>query len=366
MRQQFEVHCGNALDVLNDLDKQVHTVVTSPPYYKKRTYGDSPSEIGDQSNKKLEVDAYIQDLVDVFNAVDLHPAGSVWVNIGEKRNGCLHMVPERFAMEMVKSGWYLAEDIVWAKIVDFDDGTTEGGCMTEPAKYRCNSNGWEHLYRFTKCKNPRKAYSDMYSIYIPREGVEDVRYLPPELMQTHTSICGRAPHNVWRVMMGQTRKKHYAVYPTTLIERPIAATCPMRVQNGVPIERIVEWIEYEEERGSKRVFGKYTTLGEYDGEKSKKTTGRVDSGRGYIPRRPETLGWGVDGVCFDLDKDYDAGVVLDPFCGTGTTGEVAQKLGRSFVGIDLYDEFAKMTRNRCQETSDYLEDKKLDPWKLHK
>ena len=33
------------------------------------------------------------------------------------------------------------------------------------------------------------------------------------------------------------------------------------------------------------------------------------------------------------------GIVLDPFCGSGTTGVVAQKLGRKFIGIDLNKDY---------------------------
>ncbi len=45
----------------------------------------------------------------------------------------------------------------------------------------------------------------------------------------------------------------------------------------------------------------------------------------------------------------DGGVVLDPFSGSGTTGMVAQQLGRRFVGIDLnadYHDLALRTRLR--------------------
>jgi DNA modification methylase len=33
--------------------------------------------------------------------------------------------------------------------------------------------------------------------------------------------------------------------------------------------------------------------------------------------------------------------VLDPFCGSGTTGAVAVRLGRSFIGIDLSEKYIK-------------------------
>ena len=34
-------------------------------------------------------------------------------------------------------------------------------------------------------------------------------------------------------------------------------------------------------------------------------------------------------------------LVLDPFCGSGTVGEVALKLGRSFIGIELSAVYAE-------------------------
>ena len=40
------------------------------------------------------------------------------------------------------------------------------------------------------------------------------------------------------------------------------------------------------------------------------------------------------------------GVVLDPFMGSGTTGIVANKLGRQFVGIELNPEYIEMAERR--------------------
>jgi len=40
------------------------------------------------------------------------------------------------------------------------------------------------------------------------------------------------------------------------------------------------------------------------------------------------------------------GIVLDPFCGTGTVGEVAVRLGRGYVGIDLCPEWEAAARKR--------------------
>lgn len=45
------------------------------------------------------------------------------------------------------------------------------------------------------------------------------------------------------------------------------------------------------------------------------------------------------------------GVVLDPFAGAGTVGLVAQRLGRSFIGIELNPEYAAMARERIRGDS---------------
>lgn len=42
----------------------------------------------------------------------------------------------------------------------------------------------------------------------------------------------------------------------------------------------------------------------------------------------------------------EGGTVLDPFCGSGSTGVAALRQGRSFVGIEIVPEYAAMTRQR--------------------
>jgi site-specific DNA-methyltransferase (adenine-specific) len=42
------------------------------------------------------------------------------------------------------------------------------------------------------------------------------------------------------------------------------------------------------------------------------------------------------------------GVVLDPFCGTGTTMLVALRLGRKSVGIEISEEYLQIAEQRCQ------------------
>jgi DNA modification methylase len=46
--------------------------------------------------------------------------------------------------------------------------------------------------------------------------------------------------------------------------------------------------------------------------------------------------------------------ILDPFAGSGTTGVVALKLGRSFVGLELNPTYAEMARRRVGNTAPLL------------
>ena len=41
-------------------------------------------------------------------------------------------------------------------------------------------------------------------------------------------------------------------------------------------------------------------------------------------------------------------IILDPFCGSGTTCVAAKMLGRSYIGIDISDEYCQIARERIR------------------
>lgn len=68
---------------------------------------------------------------------------------------------------------------------------------------------------------------------------------------------------------------------------------------------------------------------------------RLDSARLHSTQKPEALLYRVL-----LSSSLPGGVVLDPFFGTGTTGAVAKKLGRHFIGIERDESYIKLARER--------------------
>jgi hypothetical protein len=274
--------------------------------FKQRDYGASSSELGRESS----VGQYISNLVGVFKAIPLAAWASVWVNIGDKRgkHGELLNIPARFCIAMSDAGFHLIDHVVWAKESVRLDGTSVGQAMIEPAPRRLNGNGHEPLFRFVL--DPKQAWSDTCAVHIPRKNVSDVRYLPETLMECNTSVEGRNLTNVWNISSDQSRASHYAVFPAALIERPVAMTCPLEITEEGPKRRKVLMVPYEEASPVRRGIGKYSKPVEETSIRS----GRQDTGRQYIPRKPVTVGW---------EPDLPAirrGIVLDPFCGSGSTG----------------------------------------------
>jgi hypothetical protein len=70
----------------------------------------------------------------------------------------------------------------------------------------------------------------------------------------------------------------------------------------------------------------------------------------------QTLGFKPSCKCGYLDPMPCT--VLDPFLGSGTTGLVAQKMGRRWIGIELNPEYAKMAQKRISQAGILFEDDK--------
>jgi modification methylase len=70
-----------------------------------------------------------------------------------------------------------------------------------------------------------------------------------------------------------------------------------------------------------------------------------DGAKAHPTQKPEALLYRILLAC---TKPGD--VVLDPFFGTGTTGAVARRLGRRWIGIEREPGYAKVARERIDST----------------
>ena len=105
---------GDVFDRLPELpDESVHMVMTSPPYWNLRDYGEA-----DQLGLEETPEEFVENLADVFDEVKrvLRPDGSLWLNLGDTYDDKdLQQIPARVALELQGCGWMLRNRVTWAK-----------------------------------------------------------------------------------------------------------------------------------------------------------------------------------------------------------------------------------------------------------
>ena len=52
-----------------------------------------------------------------------------------------------------------------------------------------------------------------------------------------------------------------------------------------------------------------------------------------------------------LASTEEGQVIIDPFCGSGTTGVEAVRLGRKFIGIDVSEEYLQISKRRLEKVA---------------
>lgn len=137
---------GDVLDELKKIPSEsVDVVITSPPYWSLRDY-----ECEKQIGNELDFNEYLDKLIIIFNEVYrvLKKEGSCWINIGDtysKSNKCgvkkssVIGIPDRFKIRMIDNGWICRNEIIWHK----------PNAIPSSAKNRFG-NDYEKMFFFTK------------------------------------------------------------------------------------------------------------------------------------------------------------------------------------------------------------------------
>lgn len=348
LRKQILLLKGDSKEVLKDIpDDLVHSVVTSPPYWQLRDYF-----ADDQLGQEATPEEYVKNLVDILREVKrvLRKDGSLWLNLGDgynnssgferttkwKRKGRtggssdkksfkhktiktkdLIGMPWRVAFALQEDGWYLRCDIIWEKTNPMPDGVKD-----RPTR--------GHEYVFLLTKSP-KYYYDYYRVL---ENTEE----QPEQIQgfgandqkgtyrmDQTRIFEhygkRNKRSVWRTSVSSFKGGHFATYPSKLIDPMIAASTS---EKGCCVNCGTPW------------FRKF--------EKEKQPS---DNKKGYILKLVDK-GW--EKGCKCDTNEVKPGIVLDPFNGSGTTGNVALKYDQNYIGIDTNEEYLDIARKNIKLT----------------
>jgi len=165
----------------------------------------------------------------------------------------------------------------------------------------------------------------------PNNGTEN-----PRQVLNGSNPAGAPLLDWWEIPTAPYKGSHYATYPPALVVPVVKAMCPERVCRacGKPSTRIVGDATYRLVKGGTEV-SKHAFL-----EGERKAQGAIGRDNGAV-REVETLGWSDCG-----HDNYRAGMVLDPFGGSGTTLQVATGHGRDAIGIDLDSRNAELAVER--------------------
>jgi len=320
----------HVLDGLRKLpDKSVHTICTSPPYYQQRKYpvGDSTTWTdGWEGQLGLEptIGQYVKHLVEVFREARrvLRDDGVLWINLGDKyENGDLVGVPWRVVFALRADGWILRRDAIWER-----PNVTPESAKTRPTG--------SHEYVFLLTKKSSGYYYDWGAETEPM--IEQEKAGVTEETAPDGAILGRNLRSVWSINLQPTQYGHLAPWPEALVERMVLlstserGSCP---HCGAPWKRITERPPRPTKSWKRGKNGRDGGLTEAEGLDS------MDLSHGahsfwLAENPPITTGWKPTCKC-DSNDGSSRSVVLDPFSGSGTTGQVAVRHGRDYIGIDL-------------------------------
>jgi site-specific DNA-methyltransferase (adenine-specific) len=245
----------------------------------------------------------------------------------------------RLAIRMIdEQGWLLRNVLIWHK----------PNCMPSSVKDRFSVD-YEPIFFFTKSETYffEQQYEPHQEVSIKRAayGWHRGKEYPPEanvpenterMGERYVSPLGRNKRCVWTIPTRAFPDAHFAVYPEELCEIPIKAGCPEYVctRCGKPREKIMHDV------------GEKTWKDTREGSHLAQGTRGLSFGR--LPQI-EIRGL-TDCGCH---APWRPGVVLDPFFGAGTTALAAHALGRSWMGIELSEEYIRIAKRRLMQQGIY-------------
>lgn len=306
------IYCGDAIEILKTLpDNTVDCGVTSPPYYGLRDYG-CDGQIGLEESPE----EYIARLVGVFSEFRrvLKPKGTLWVNIGDSYAG---------------SGKGAAH---YPEHVENHKQSTNKGSV--------NQNNIPGAYSGEGIK-PKDLIGIpwMLAFALRADGwylrMDHVWNKPNPMPESVTDRCTRAHEYIFLF----SKEAHYYYDQDAIAEDTVYS-----VGSREDAEKGKFSGKRHAHEDFKHISDSFRAIRDKRNKRSVWTVATKPFRDAHFATFPEEL----ITPCI-LAGCPQGGVVTDMFIGSGTTGIVALKNFRNFIGIELNPEYVKMASARLEE-----------------
>ena len=324
---------GDALDVLRRCPSGIFDFcMTSPPYWGKREYHNGGIGLEE------EYQNFIGHLLDVFGEVKrvLKDSGSFWLNIGDSYSEKqLLGIPWRLAIRLMdEQGWTLRNSVVWNKVKGGPDNTLDRLRNVHEDVFHFVKHPRGYYYNADAVRSDPKKTKVVNGSVVSATGVSGVRYkrqieLTTSLTETEKTRAMAALQEMLAAMVrGDVADFRMIIRGQQRTTHSDSETLSGRAK---------------ELRDKGFYFLKYHRNGS-------KPSDVWDILPEDTQKRAEHFAPYPEDLCKIpmLATCPPSGLVLDPFCGTGTTMLVASQLGRRSVGIDLAAEYLDLAERRCE------------------
>lgn len=297
------------------------------------------------------------------------------------------LIPERLKIALQDDGWWVRDTIIWVKGREYADCDIGLNPMPGSQKDRCTP-AYESLIHLTKAG--KGYYFDWMAIAEPPRdsSIKRVADGPPvfggtkggshgaearmksgkpydpykgsqfNTGKTAEHQLGRAsdkererhqlvmPRNVWPIPAKGFKEAHFATFPPELASRCIRVGSS---EYGCCASCGSPYVRTSDKRlvaGPKAVKTAVQDVRD-DGENMAADQGSNRQRDGHMNGyrlEMETTGWAP--TCKCGTTLIIPALILDPFFGAGTSGLVAQRLGRSWLGVELNAEYIDMALKR--------------------
>ena len=312
MSEQLQILTGDCRETLKTLpDASVQCCVTSPPYFGLRDYGHAG-----QLGLEPTPDEYVANMVAVFREVRrvLREDGVLWLNLGDSYNSA-------------------------ASGQNGTTGTLGGGV---PCGGAGTTAGRRAMLRGIKPKDLigipwRVAFALQADGWYLRQDI--IWHKPNPMPESVTDRCTKAHEYVF--LMSKSARYYFDAKAISEMAKPESAG-RYAYEFGGPAKQAVGKF------GATRPEGKR----EFDGTRNRRSVWTIATSP-YKGAHFATFPQDLVKPCI-LAGCPVGGTVLDPFGGSGTTGLVANMLGRKAVLCELNPKYVELMHERRHDTAPLL------------